>query len=125
MNTIEKSRYSTGDKLELLPQNSRPPPRGWAVVNAWRFANIATRFTHGGDYSDLEEEFEARKELNMVHPSSKYGATVNLRAKPDSSQVEQIRQNQIRIANMARDVASYAESVMTTGKIIKDNLKNN
>ena len=116
MNTIEKSRYSTGDKLELQPSNSRPPPRGWATVNAWRFANIATRVSQLGNYSEVEEELEARKEREMVRPSFKYGRQVNPSAQVDTNDYEEIRRNQLRAARVLRAESICGDSTVFSGK---------
>ena len=115
MNTIEKTRYSTGDRLELLPNRQRPPPRTWPVVNAWRFASIATKFTNEGVYSDLEEELQARQEKNMVHPSYKYGQSVYNRAMPDSYDLNEAKADQIKAAQAIRDTSIYDTSSVRSG----------
>ena len=117
MSTIEKSRYSTGDKLELQPTDSRPPPRGWATVNAWRFANIATQVSRSGFYSEVEEELEARKELEMVKPSTKFGRMVNPSARMDSDSLENIRRAQLRAAQEMRAESLCGESTVRSGNL--------
>ena len=116
MNTIEKSRYSTGDKLELQPSDSRPPPRGWATVNAWRFANIATRVSQSGTYTDLEEELEAQKEKEMVRPSFKFGRQVNRDARTHSNTFDEVRRSQLRAARALRAESICGNSTVFSGK---------
>ena len=118
MNTIEKSRYSTGDKLDLQSSNSRPPPRGWGTVNAWRFANIATRVSQLGNYSEVEEELEARREREMVRPSFQYGRQVNPMAQMDSVNYEELRRNQLRAARALRAESICGDSTIFSGKWI-------
>ena len=112
MLTYEKTRYGPGDKLELLPRCSKPPPRTFSTVNAWYITSIATRLGQTGSYSNEEEEEEARKEREMVHPSFKYGAAVNLDARPDPAIMDQAKRAQIKAFKKVRDMSVYGESTV-------------
>lgn len=113
MFTYQKSRYAFGDKLELLPKGTRPPPRGFLAVNARKLAMIATRLAQSGDYSDVEEEREARLEMEMVKPCLKYGSLANSRPVPEV--IDEAIQSQIRMAKTIRDVSVYGGTSIYSG----------
>ena len=110
MNTFEKTRYLCGEDLDILPKNSNPAPRGFYAANALRLTMVATRLAQSGFYSIIEEEQEARKEVDMVHPSHKYGAAVNQSAQPESADLEEAKRCQIMAAKAVRDVSTYGDS---------------
>ena len=112
MLTYNKTRYAAGDKLELLSKSTKPPSRGLSTVNAWTITSIATRLGQTGEYSVQEEELEAQKELEMVHPSYKYGASVNQQAQADSVDLDEAKSNQIRTFKAVRAMSTFGESTV-------------
>ena len=110
MLTFEKSRYAAGDKLELLSRGAKPPPRSFSTSNAWFITSIATRLAQTGFYTKAEEDQEEAKEREMVHPSFKYGAMVNLDARPDPETLDQDKRDQIKAFRTCRDMSIYGES---------------
>ena len=112
MLTYEKTRYAAGDKLELLPNGSKPPSRTFTTVNAWTITSIATRLGQKGSYSVQEEKDEVKAELEMVHPSFKYGAAVSLDARPDPDVLDQAKRDQIKAFRTVRDMSVYGESTI-------------
>ena len=112
MLTYEKTRYGPGDKLELLPNGAKPPPRTFSTVNAWFITSIATRLGQKGSYSNEEENQEAKNEREMVHPSFKYGSAVNLDARPDPAVLDQAKRAQIKAFRKVRDMSVYGESTV-------------
>ena len=112
MLTYEKTRYGAGDKLELLPRGTKPPPRSFSTVNAWLITSIATRLGQTGTYSPEDEAQEAKLEREMVHPSFKYGAAVNINARPDPEVLDQAKRDQIRAFRTVRDMSIYGESTV-------------
>ena len=114
MFTYQKSRYGFADQLELLPKGKRPPHRGFLAVNARRLAMIATRLSQVGDYSDVEEEKEARLETEMVKPCLQYGSQANSRPIAESN--DEAIQSQIRMARTLRDVSVYGGTSVYSGK---------
>lgn len=116
MFTYQKSTYAFGDKLELLAKGKRPPPRGFLAVNARKLAMIATRIAQTGDYTDIEEEREARLELEMVKPCLKYGSSANIRPVPEV--IDEAVQSQIRMAKTLRDVSVYGGTSIYSGECI-------
>ena len=115
MSTFEKSHYALGDKLELVRKGHRPPPRGFFAVNAKRLAMIATRLAEYGEYSPIEEEKEARLEVQMVKPCAKYGANVNLNARAMSDALDQAKKSQLAAAQAIRAVSVYGDASLYSG----------
>ena len=109
MKTYNKTRYATGDKLELLPKGSKPEYRGLFTVNAWTIANIATQLAQEGYYTAEEEAAEEEAEAEMVHPAMHYGSSINMDARPDSETLDEAKRNQIRTLKAIRDVSVYGE----------------
>ena len=116
MTTLEKTRYVLGDKFELLPKGQLPKPRGFLAANAKRFAMIATKLAQTGEYTDVEEELEARREKEMVHPCARYGSLVNVMTRSEPEDLEEAKRNQIRAAKAIRDVSTYDASSLYSGK---------
>ena len=112
MITFEKTRYAAGDKLELLPRGSRPPSRTFSTVNAWLITSIATRLGQVGYYTAQEEQAEIKAEMEMVHPSFKYGAAVSLDARPDPAVLDQAKRDQAKAFRTVRDMSVYGESTV-------------
>ena len=112
MITYEKTHYAVGDKLELLPRGSKPPSRTFSVVNAWFITSIATRLGQVGTYSAQEEQEEVEAELEMVHPSFKYGAAVSLDARPDPEVLDQAKRDQVKAFNNIRNMSVCGESTV-------------
>ena len=115
MTTFEKSHYALGDKLELVRKGHRPPSRGFLAVNAKKLAMIATRLAQTGFYSPIEEEKEARLEMEMVRPCAKYGTAVNTNARPLSDAMDQARKSQIAATQAIRAVSVYGETSLYSG----------
>ena len=116
MSTFEKSHYALGDKLELVRKGHRPPSRGFLAVNAKKMAMIATRLAQTGFYTPVEEEKEARLEMEMVRPCAKYGTAVNVNARPMSDALDQAKKSQIAAAQAIRAVSVYGETSLYSGK---------
>ena len=112
MNTFERTRYICGENLSILRKGSNPSPRGFFAANALRLTMVASRLSQTGFYSEVEEEQEARKELDMVHPSFKYGAAINETAQPETSELEEAKRCQIMAAKAIRDVSTYGDASM-------------
>ena len=110
MSTFEKTRYICGENLSLLKKGANPTPRGFYAANALRLTMVATRLSKSGFYSEVEEEREARKELDMVHPALQYGAAINEAAQPEPSELEEAKRCQIMAAKAIRDVSTYGNS---------------
>ena len=117
MSTFEKSRYALGDKIELVRKGHRPPPRSFLAVNAKRMAMIATRLSQTGNYSKVEEELEARQELEMVRPCARYGSTVNVNARSVPDFLDQAKKSQIAAAQAIRAVSAYGDLSLYSGKV--------
>ena len=116
MTTIERTRYALGDRLDLLPKGRRPPPRSFYAVNSKRIAMVASRLAQVGEYSQMEEELQARMEKEMVHPCARYGATVNVNARAESEPMDEARRNQIRASQAIRDVSVYGDDSLYSGE---------
>ena len=117
MNTFQKTRYAFGDKLELLPKGKVPPSRSFLAVNARKIAMVATRLSQTGDYTDIEEEKEARLETEMVKPCLLYGSAAN--SGPRTERLDEAIQTQIRTAKTLRDVSVYGASSIYSGRPFK------
>ena len=115
MKTFEKTRYATGDKLELLAKGRHPPPRGLATVNAWTITSIATRLGQVGHFTAAEEAQQVELEKQMVRPSFKFGSLVNQDARPDPNTLDQARREQIRAFNALRDSPMMDEGSIVSG----------
>lgn len=116
MKTFSKTRYATGDKLELLPKGRHPPPRALSTVNAYTITSIATRLGQVGDFTAAEEAQQVELEKQMVRPSFKYGALVNQNARPDPSILDRARHQQIRVFEALRDSPRLDEESLVSGK---------
>ena len=116
MSTFEKTRYALGDKLELWSKGKRPPSRGFLTVNAKRIAMIATRLGQTGEYSEVEEELEAKAEKEMVHPAATYGAAVNVHARTGPESMDEAIRYQVYAAQAIRDVSLYGDASLYSGK---------
>ena len=116
MTTFEKSRYALGDKIELVRKGHRPPPRSFLAVNAKRMAMIGTRLAQTGSYSKVEEELEARQELEMVRPCARYGSSVNFRARSEPELLDQAKKSQIAAAQAIRAVSVYGDHSLYSGE---------
>lgn len=112
MNTFQKTRYVCGENLENLPKRTNPTPRGFFAANALRIQMVATKLAQVGFYSEVEEEQEARREVEMVHPCHKYGSTVNRAAQPELEEIEEAKRCQIRTATAVRDTSIYGDASM-------------